>query len=112
MNISSKRGEDESFYDYKKRLSLNNKLLKWYKKGQVLYSPIQEVNLPELNERNQVKYDQKGDIIYSDKKVIIGPYRTSLFGSLKDFSNRAKELIKGKQEKTKLEENKLEENKD
>lgn len=112
INTSKQRAEDESYEDYKKRLRLIDKLTKFTKRGTTIYSPLEEVNLPNMNPDNTVKYKEDGTIDYSDSKVRIGAYRSSIFGPLDKFAERAREIIKVKREamdKAKEEADKLKE---
>jgi len=89
VDFSSHRLENESFDEYKERRKIIGKLLKIKKKGDLVYSPKELVQLPEIV-NGQVMKDENGNIKYTDKKIKIGSYVKKIFGEMNNFIKLSK----------------------
>ena len=99
INLSPVRQPDEPFEQYKVRLALNDKILRWYKKGQLIYSPTEKIKIPKTDMNRNILKDENGNIIYHEKEMLIGPYSTKLFGPLSEFGRKRKPKMEITEEK-------------
>lgn len=83
IDLTPYRKDGESVEEYKARRKANKQLEKAYSKGKRVYDPHQVLNLPKMI-NGEVQHDEKGEVIYTDKKFIIGPYYSKLYGKLPD----------------------------
>lgn len=88
LNISNKRDENETREQYISRRNSVKRILKHYLKGQLIYNPKSKVRIPKTTIDKEIIRDEEGNIVFHDKLMLIGPYRTKLFGRLLEFGSK------------------------
>lgn len=81
ININPKKRADETREAYKARMAVNKKLIKGYLKGKTVWSPIQPFKIPQTKD-GKIVQDENGEVLYTDKFAILGPYIKDKHGPL------------------------------
>lgn len=97
LNISNKRDENETKEQYNSRRISVARILKHYLKGQLIYNPKSKVRIPKTTIDKQIIKDEEGNTVFHEKLMLIGPYRTSLFGKLLDFGSKKEDKTEDKE---------------
>lgn len=83
INLNPAREEGETKEQYRARRRVNDALIKTYLKGTLIYNADTRIRVPKTIDGHVVR-DESGEIVYTDKLAILGPYCTALMGSLRE----------------------------